>query len=381
MSSARPLVSVLVPVYNTATYLPRCLDSLLKQTLTDFEILAVNDGSTDGSLAILQDYAAREARIRVFDQPNGGLASVRNLGLREARGKYFMTCDSDDWVEPQWIETLVRAVSRKGILLAACDCVVEEEPGHGRSKEDLRYNYLARGGRMAFDQAAWRINCLLWNKIFDLDYIRHEEISFPSGREHDDMAFMVQYLSGPGTLLALKGKRLYHYVLRGNSMMGNLFNRKNTGHEFDQLYALHFVYDWLARRGLWEQRGCVFLAHLHHAIRFCASCQRAEEDKDAVIGCAVRLFGGIGAPVSCPVSPLAAAVLKRDKTAALRLLRAPEETVSVKRFLGVPFFRRVSNYFGEKIFIFGLQIYKRDPFYLGGRRRILGVPVSRAGFN
>ncbi len=100
------LLSVIVPVYNTEKYLPRCLDSLIKQTLPDMEILCVNDGSTDSSLSVLQSYAKKDPRIRIIQKENGGLVSARKAGVKAAKGKYVGYVDSDDWVEPMMYEKL-----------------------------------------------------------------------------------------------------------------------------------------------------------------------------------------------------------------------------------------------------------------------------------
>ncbi|MBR6412892.1 MAG: glycosyltransferase [Alphaproteobacteria bacterium] len=101
-----PAVSVIVPVYNTAPYLRKCLDSLLNQTLTDMEIIVVDDGSTDGSDKIIDDYAKRFKRIVAIHKKNGGVASVYNVALRRARGKYIGIIDSDDWTNNKMFETL-----------------------------------------------------------------------------------------------------------------------------------------------------------------------------------------------------------------------------------------------------------------------------------
>ncbi|MFF2888903.1 glycosyltransferase family 2 protein [Paenibacillus sp. NPDC057967] len=95
----KPIISIVVPIYNMEGYLPRCLDSLLAQTYPLFEIIAVNDGSTDGSLAVLKRYAAADARIRIIDSANGGVAAARNLGLASCRGQYIGFVDPDDWVD------------------------------------------------------------------------------------------------------------------------------------------------------------------------------------------------------------------------------------------------------------------------------------------
>lgn len=98
-----PKISVIVPVYNAEKYLNRCIDSILAQTFTDFELLLINDGSKDKSGDICDEYAAKESRIRVFHKKNGGASSARNVGLNNAKGEYICFCDADDFVEANWL--------------------------------------------------------------------------------------------------------------------------------------------------------------------------------------------------------------------------------------------------------------------------------------
>ena len=101
------MVSVVIPVFNTAPYLHECLDSVLSQTLTDFEVICVDDGSSDNSLAILREYEARDPRVKVVAFPeNRGLCQARNVGMDTASGDYTYLLDSDDWLEPTYIEEL-----------------------------------------------------------------------------------------------------------------------------------------------------------------------------------------------------------------------------------------------------------------------------------
>ena len=116
----KPLISVIVPVYNTERYLPECLDSLLAQTYQNFELLLVDDGSPDRCWEILQQYAARDARVRIFRKENGGVSSARNFGLRQARGEYIGFVDSDDFVAPQYLEWMHRALRQTNTELAVC---------------------------------------------------------------------------------------------------------------------------------------------------------------------------------------------------------------------------------------------------------------------
>ena len=99
-----PLISVIVPVYNAESTLRRCVGSILNQTFKEFELLLIDDGSQDESDLICDDYACRDIRIKVFHKPNGGVASARNCGLNNARGKWIAFCDSDDFVYPEWLE-------------------------------------------------------------------------------------------------------------------------------------------------------------------------------------------------------------------------------------------------------------------------------------
>ena len=93
-------ISIIVPIYNTEQYLPRCIDSILSQSLTDFELLLIDDGSIDGSGAICDAFAEKDNRVRVFHKENGGVSSARNLGLNEAKGEWVCFVDSDDELMP-----------------------------------------------------------------------------------------------------------------------------------------------------------------------------------------------------------------------------------------------------------------------------------------
>lgn len=116
----KPIVSVLVPVYNVEEYLGRCLDSIMAQTLTDIEIICVNDGSTDGSLSILKKYQSKDERIKIVDKENGGLPSARNAGIDAACGEYVGFIDSDDYIEPNMFETLVKYARQDKSEIVIC---------------------------------------------------------------------------------------------------------------------------------------------------------------------------------------------------------------------------------------------------------------------
>lgn len=111
-----PKFSIIIPVYNVEQYLQDCLDSVLAQTFTDWEAVCVNDGSTDDSLSILREYAAKDTRIRIIDQPNGGLSAARNSGIKVAEGEYIFLLDSDDWIVPDALERLNRHLDGQDLI-------------------------------------------------------------------------------------------------------------------------------------------------------------------------------------------------------------------------------------------------------------------------
>ena len=100
------LISVIVPIYNVENYLRMCLDSIQNQTYKNFECLLINDGSPDNSAEICREYAAKDSRFRYFEKENGGVSSARNLGIERSEGVYITFVDSDDWVEPDYLEVL-----------------------------------------------------------------------------------------------------------------------------------------------------------------------------------------------------------------------------------------------------------------------------------
>ncbi len=121
-SENEPLVSIVIPVYNAAPYLEECLDSLIAQSWKNLDIVCVNDGSQDASLSLLEQYAEKDRRIRIFSKENEGrgAASARNRGLAEARGEYVQFCDSDDFFEPDMVESLVKKSIETGAEVVIC---------------------------------------------------------------------------------------------------------------------------------------------------------------------------------------------------------------------------------------------------------------------
>ncbi len=184
-------VSVIIPVYNTASYLPACLDSILAQTFTDFELLVVDDGSTDGSPAICDDYARHDARIKVFHQANAGVSAARNLALAHASGKWVCFVDSDDTVLPGYLEDMVSAAGAdKGLVM-------------GNVSNPLYGNLIAENVSLqGDDMVRYLLNhailnlCGPWAKLFSLKIVKENKLFFPADIHYgEDLVFLLSYLN------------------------------------------------------------------------------------------------------------------------------------------------------------------------------------------
>ena len=116
----KPEISVVVPVYNVEKYLKQCLDSILVQTFSNIEIICVNDGSTDNSRKILEEYKKRDFRIKIVDKKNGGLSSARNAGMKVATGEFYSFIDSDDWIDKTMLEKLYENITALNTDISIC---------------------------------------------------------------------------------------------------------------------------------------------------------------------------------------------------------------------------------------------------------------------
>jgi glycosyltransferase involved in cell wall biosynthesis len=241
-------------VYNAEKYLRECLDSILRQSFHDIEVLCVDDGSTDASPRILSEYARKDTRFKLFSQKNSGPATARNVGLRHASGEYIMFCDADDMYEPSMCEQMARTLKETNVDFVMCDAnIVATDENHGRSQGDIDYHKLHFQGEIQLTDARKKgVNVLLWNKIFKRDLIQKYQIAFPDGYECDDSAFYMQYVSVSETAFGLN-RELYDYRLLNNSVMGRIFAQKQYGRFFDKAYALSFVASFLNKNNLMEK--------------------------------------------------------------------------------------------------------------------------------
>lgn len=249
---ASPKVSFIVPVYNTQDFLPRCFDSLLGQTYSDIEIIVVNDGSPDGSAAIIGEYACKDSRIRVVEKPNGGLSSARNAGMDVAHGDIVGFVDSDDYVEPNLAEFLVDMFAKEHpeIVVFGAEC----EPAESASK---RIKQLLSPEARAFEPfdsgLLFSANAqpYVWRAAYSRELIERESLRFAENvRFAEDVVF--QFESYPlSAKTVVERDKLYHYVMQEKSLT-HVFNAgaKRMDKVDAHLLVLREVLERWSRRGL-----------------------------------------------------------------------------------------------------------------------------------
>ena len=206
------MISVIVPVYNVESYLPKCLDSIIAQTYTDLEILVIDDGSTDRCGAICDSYAERDRRIRVFHTENRGLSAARNLGLDHAKGEYIGFVDSDDWIEPDMYEVLLRKAEETGADIVECG-FWKEYPD--RYEEKTRQNLKLTGKAAVSALLRNELSDGVWNKLWRRQCF--ETNRFPMGRVFEDVATTYQVFDAVPLISCVPAAK-YHYTYREDSL-------------------------------------------------------------------------------------------------------------------------------------------------------------------
>ena len=215
-----PLVSVIVPVYNTEKYLHRCIDSILSQTFSDFELLLIDDGSTDQSGTICDEYARKDSRVKVFHKENGGVSSARNLGLDNTRGEWVTFCDSDDFIHKDMCRTLMNNIQEDedaDIIVCGVADYVNDEVIHRQESSIIQeveiYSHREAVLKLLEDDE-WKSYTM--NKIYRSSLF--QAIDFPVGRNLDeDFSVMHQVFHKSKRVLFNRSKFCYYRHREGSN--------------------------------------------------------------------------------------------------------------------------------------------------------------------
>lgn len=209
-------ISVIIPVYNVETLLKRCLESVLNQTLEDIEIICVNDGSTDSSRLILEEYKKYQ-NIKIIDQKNSGLSVARNTGLEAATSKYIAFLDSDDFVDANFYEKLYLNIEKENADIA-CASIIRENNKKKSYLIDYKQVVVALNTREQFMLADCPKYNFVWNKLYRKDFINKNNLKFVPGMIYEDMWFTPDVLEAANSVVAVPDT-YYHYWKHKNTLI------------------------------------------------------------------------------------------------------------------------------------------------------------------
>ncbi len=250
--SEKPLVSVIVPAYNVERWIERCVESVLAQTLTDLEVIVVDDGSPDNAGALADAIARRDPRVRVIHQKNGGLSAARNVGIESARGSLLYFLDSDDYIDPDCLEVLRGAMVGTGAAMAVGGLVEVDEAGKELQRVLVEPKVVdERGYWDSFEadhQGEEYVEYIVsWNKLYDRSIFDHER--FDVGKLHEDELIIHRLVARAGKV-AFANTSGYRYV----QTTGSIMHTPKPGPFLDAAEG------FLARSVYFEERGWTDLA-------------------------------------------------------------------------------------------------------------------------
>lgn len=216
-------VSIIVPVYNVELYIEDCLNSLLNQTYSNYEIILINDGSTDNSIEICSKY--NDKKIKIYNQNNKGVSIARNVGISLATGQYIMFVDADDMVSEKYIENLIKSIEETNTDMVVCGYTKEKaELVNKKNSQEIKGEIINANTMLENMMENNLQEGYLWNKIFKKSIINDNSLEFKEGvNVWEDLYFVIEYLSKSDKIFAINEK-LYYYRTRE----GSAVNRKET---------------------------------------------------------------------------------------------------------------------------------------------------------
>ena len=264
-------VSIVIPVYNIEKYLPICLDSIINQTFTDFEVICVNDGSKDNSLKILEEYAKRDFRIKVISQENGGSGSARNNGLKNAQGKYIQFLDGDDYFELQMLETLYNLAEKHNAEIAICSSKKVDDEGNITETKNpnspLNLSLIPFNKVFNYKDFPEDIFSLTgtapWNKLYLREMLLKNDLKFPRLTGPDDLCFVHMAIVCAEKIVAIDDEFINYRFNRPNSVQTYRAN-----YTIDIVKASLYIKDFLQKKGIYNFLEKAFINATITAIRW-----------------------------------------------------------------------------------------------------------------
>lgn len=234
----KPIISIIVPIYNVEQYLHRCVDSILAQTFTDWELLLIDDGSPDRSGEICDEYAKKDTRIRVFHKENGGVSSARQRGLDESVGEYTIHADPDDWVEPTMLEELYQKAKDDNADMVICDYYTNE----GFQQNYIKQQPTKLDTNVVLYELFQQLHGSCWNKL-----VRRAcysgKANFPKDINCcEDLIWCIQVLKCKPKISYLN-KAYYHYMITTTASQSKSISAERSLQDLKMLHTLESLLD------------------------------------------------------------------------------------------------------------------------------------------
>ena len=249
-----PKITIIVPVYNVARYLSKCLDSIIAQTFQDFELILISDGPEKDD-KICKEYAKKYNRITLIKGVQNGLGGARNAGLDIAKGEYIVFVDSDDWIEPEYLAKMYNAITPDiDIVQCGTNIIFEGKENKKLKYQDEKYFTINYNGQIPLTNDVYgNINVAVWNKLYKKEIIQKYKIRFPENLNNEDAYFNWAYWSVCKNMYCIQDK-LYNYLRRENSLMAQTFNGEIGKNVLDHMKIGELFYNFLQANALFKQR-------------------------------------------------------------------------------------------------------------------------------
>lgn len=288
--SDKTLVTVVIPVYNMEKYVARCIQSVLDQIYGNLDIIIVNDGSTDSSKDIIEEYAKRDERIRVITTANKGLSAARNIGIIEGRGEYIAFVDADDYISREYVDILLKTCKDNGVSISQCfyynineDCNEDVFVSEIGSEYKVTL-YKEREMLLSLYNHMMLPSTLTWTKLYKkdlfcvgkdtLDVMDKEHLAFPEGRIYED-DYVVYRLFHKAGKMAVVDKKLYAYRKNPNGITNGRYTIKGL----DLMASLEARIEYYKKAG---DKGIINLTYRRYYYELCRTIYKVKNNKDNI---------------------------------------------------------------------------------------------------
>lgn len=251
---AQPLVTLIIPAFDVEEFLPACLDSILNQSYSNLEILVVDDGSTDGTQAVAQEYARKDRRVRVISKPNGGVSSARNAGFDQAAGEFVCHVDSDDFVSENYVARLVERAQESGADLVMClawvfnDGTQSRESPHCHETSVIPEEFDGRVfGLKDIQRWCFQMEMAPWAKLLRTSFVKRSGARFPEGFFPEDVPFLFEAMAAGAKMTLIREQLYCHRINRKGSIWTDC-----PVHKFEYFRAVPLVKVALEKNGLYQ---------------------------------------------------------------------------------------------------------------------------------